>query len=313
MDTPIYLASGAISVIGSCTLACKHCYSESSPVTEGMYSLDEIERMLEIFNAKSIRHVFLGGGEPLLHPQIDLAIQRAKILGFNVSLSSNGQLITPQILEKLYLAGLSHDFSISLDGHTAVINDRIRGRGAFVTTLRGMYELNKFGNILWGVNYVACHPNLGSAVTTAKLGRQLGASYFNLIRFSNSGRGIIHKDRLWITDEEFGGEIAELQKLFACLGDFYGDIYLYDLRGGLAGITTSNFSDPRFKGIPSGISIHHQGGVDLTPARIRLGNCKTENLEAILKRIEEPGTQEEYRKWLRGERQGVHQPRKGLL
>lgn len=306
------LAGGAVSILGTCTLACKTCYSNSSPAVRDAYTLPELRGILDIFMTYGIQHVFLGGGEPLLHPSLPEIFAHAKSIGMSASISSNGHLITRKILERLADVGLTHDFSVSLDGPDEKTNTFLRGKNAFLPTLRGMYELMKFGKIVWGVNFVSAKPNLGKALATAQMAQRIGASYFNLIKFSPFGRGVMHLDTLQITYAEFHREKRSLTTVFPQLGAFYGDIYLYDLAGISRYGMESYFDAPQFDGIPSGISIEAEGRVELTPAKIFLGNCRQEGLDSILKRLDSEDILGLYHDWLSGKRKGVHQVQRAI-
>lgn len=303
----LHLAGGAVSIIGTCTLACKTCYSNSSPAVRDAYTLPELQRIFDIFAEHGIQHVFLGGGEPLLHPSLSEIFAYAKGVGMSVSISSNGQLITQEILSRLAVAGLTHDFSVSLDGPDEKTNSFIRGRNAFVPTLRGMYELMKFGKIVWGVNFVSAKPNLGKALATAEMARRLGASYFNLIKFSPFGRAVMHLNALQITYDEFHQERESLEAVFPRMGTFYGDIYLYDLADVSRYGMESYFDAAQFEGVPSGISIEAGGRVDLTPSKIFLGNCRQEDISSILGKLDSKDVLHCYSDWFSGKRRGVHQ------
>ncbi len=302
------LSSAAITVTGSCTLVCKHCYSDSSPRVTDQFTFEELKRILSDVKLNGIEHVFLGGGEPLLHPRLSDVVALAKGKQLNVAVSTNGQLITYEILARLLDAGLTHDLSVSLDGPTAKINDYARGKGSFAKTLQGMYILNRFGKIVWGLNQVVYRQNLGFSGQTADLAKRLGASYFNLIRFTPFGRGRLFSQELTVTKEEYLTEAATLDKKFSRMGNFYNDVLLYDLIGGLAGRAVSYFDDDRFGKMPLGISVERDGVVYLTPARIFLGNCKTSALASVLDKLSDPATEENFEKWRRNQWMGVHQP-----
>lgn len=307
-----HLAGGAVSILGTCNLACKTCYSNSSPAVGDTYTLPELQRILDIFAKYGIQHVFLGGGEPLLHPSLPEIFAYAKSAGMSASISSNGQLITQEILTRLASAGLTHDFSVSLDGPDEKTNSFIRGRNSFVPTLRGMYELMKFGKIVWGVNFVSTKPNLGKALATAEMAQRLGASYFNLIKSTPFGRAVMHLNALQITYDEFHRERESLGAVFPRMGTFYGDIYLYDLAGVSRYGMESYFDAPQFEGVPSGISIEAGGRVDLTPSKILLGNCRQEDIGVILERLGSQDVLHRYSDWFSGKRRGVHQVQRAM-
>lgn len=302
----IRLASGAISVVGACTIACGHCYSNSSPMSRGGFDIAEIAGFMDTFKSYGMEHVFLAGGEPLLHPDLPFAVRYGLSIGLRVSVSTNGHLLDFETARSLADAGMTHDLSISLDGPNARVNDLIRGRGSFESALLGMYAVQTHTDILWGVNYVSCRINLGEALETANLAARMGASYFNLVRFTLSGRGIANRGAYMIDDGEYLSEIDSLSEEYQRMGEFYGDIYLFDLTGDLADTATSYFNHSKFESMPSGISIDSAGDVQLTPAGVRLGNCRNVPLSTIIESIGSPEVAAMYGMWLRGEREGVH-------
>jgi hypothetical protein len=112
-----------------------------------------------------------------------------------------------------------------------------------------------------------------------------------------------------IDDTDFFDEAASIDHSYTRIGDYYGDIFLYDLVGNLQKGTNSYFDDPRFDGIPSGISISAHGPVELTPAKVLIGNCRSEDISTILQRLSSSDVLSQYSQWLRWERDGVHRPR----
>jgi len=304
----IYLSSLAISIIGRCPLACKHCYELSGPNVSGQFNFEQVKNLIDIFKTKGIKHVFFGGGEPLCNPELPLMIKYVTDLGIHANISTNGHPISEEILEKLYNAGLTHDFSVSLDGPNIVVSDSVRGKGSFIPSIQGMYKLNKFGKILWGVNFVSCKLNYGYALDTALLAEKLGASYFNLIRVTPLGRGKSNKDRLLISDEEYKKESSFVSSVFNSFGNLYNDVLLYDLSGTLITNAKSYFNDKDFKGLPSGISVNHLGDISLTPANIKLGNYFENSMLEIVDCLESSRINNLYNLWLKNELVGIHQP-----
>lgn len=117
-------------ILTACNLSCKHCYINKDQHGTTTLSKEKIAQWLSLFAAKdkNTNLIFLGG-EPTLHPDLAYAIARAKDLGFQVTVDSNGYLFnnllektTPQLLDYL---------SFSLDGPDGEVNDPIRGVGVF--------------------------------------------------------------------------------------------------------------------------------------------------------------------------------------
>src|SRR5262249_57621140 len=58
--------------------------------------------------------ITFSGGEPTLHPELDLLIQRVRSLGALCTLITNGYLLTPDRIRQLNSAGLDY-LQISID------------------------------------------------------------------------------------------------------------------------------------------------------------------------------------------------------
>lgn len=95
-----------------CNLSCAYCneYDEvSKPVSiQTMYR--RIDRLAEL----GTTIVTISGGEPLLHPDLDLIIGRIRQHGILAGMITNGYLLTAERIHKLNRAGLDH-LQISID------------------------------------------------------------------------------------------------------------------------------------------------------------------------------------------------------
>jgi MoaA/NifB/PqqE/SkfB family radical SAM enzyme len=98
--------------IRRCNLACTYCNEfdkDSDPVpTEEM--LKRIDKLCSL--GTSI--ITFSGGEPTLHPDLDLLIRRARKGGAITTVITNGYLLVPERIERLNDAGLDY-LQISID------------------------------------------------------------------------------------------------------------------------------------------------------------------------------------------------------
>ncbi len=117
-------------ILTACNLSCRHCYINKAQHGVETLSRERIEKWLALFAdpGKKANLIFLGG-EPTLHPDLPFAIQKAKELGFFVTVDSNGFLFH-DLLEKT-TPDLLDFLSFSLDGPDAATNDPLRGKGVF--------------------------------------------------------------------------------------------------------------------------------------------------------------------------------------
>lgn len=99
-------------VMRRCNLACAYCneYDKtSSPVPLKRLS----ERLLRLAELKT-EIVTFTGGEPLLHPELDAVIRRARNLGLTTGMITNAYFLQPERIEALNEAGLQY-LQISID------------------------------------------------------------------------------------------------------------------------------------------------------------------------------------------------------
>ena len=95
-----------------CNLSCTYCneyddFSKPVPI-ETMYErLDHLGKL-------GTTIVTISGGEPLLHPELDLIIARIRKNGIIAGMITNGYLLTAERIQRLNRAGLDH-MQISID------------------------------------------------------------------------------------------------------------------------------------------------------------------------------------------------------
>src|SRR5579863_4723114 len=95
-----------------CNLACAYCNEyddKSKPVAiETMYQ--RLDRLADL----GTTIITISGGEPLLHPELDLIIARIRKHGMIAGMITNGYLLTAERIQRLNSAGLDH-LQISID------------------------------------------------------------------------------------------------------------------------------------------------------------------------------------------------------
>ncbi len=95
-----------------CNLACSYCneYDAASKPVPRDVMLARIDKLAELGTAV----LTISGGEPMLHPDLDLLVAHGRRRGMIVTLISNGYYLSPDRIEKLNAAGLDH-LQISVD------------------------------------------------------------------------------------------------------------------------------------------------------------------------------------------------------
>jgi MoaA/NifB/PqqE/SkfB family radical SAM enzyme len=95
-----------------CNLACAYCNEfddHSKPV-----SIDVMYQRLDRLAKLGTSIITISGGEPLLHPDLDLLIARVRKHGMISGMITNGYLLTAERIQRLNRAGLDH-LQISID------------------------------------------------------------------------------------------------------------------------------------------------------------------------------------------------------
>jgi len=160
-----------------CNLHCRHCYI--NPEQHGTRTLDiaTIERWLALFADRhpSANVIFLGG-EPTLHPDLSLAVKKARELAYaSVTIDTNGYLFH-DILDKTTPAEVDF-FSFSLDGPRPSVNDPLRGEGSFEACTRGIAAAKVRGFDV-SLIYTVSRANIDQLHAMPPLLAQLGVDRF---------------------------------------------------------------------------------------------------------------------------------------
>ena len=95
-----------------CNLSCTYCneYDDSSkPV-----AIDVMYRRLDRLAKLGTTIITISGGEPLLHPDLDLIVAHIRKRGIIAGMITNGYLLTAERIQRLNRAGLDH-LQISID------------------------------------------------------------------------------------------------------------------------------------------------------------------------------------------------------
>jgi MoaA/NifB/PqqE/SkfB family radical SAM enzyme len=95
-----------------CNLSCTYC-NEYDDVSKPV-AIETMYERLDHLASLGASIVTISGGEPLLHPDLDLIIARIRRNGMIAGMITNGYLLTADRVKRLNLAGLDH-LQISID------------------------------------------------------------------------------------------------------------------------------------------------------------------------------------------------------
>lgn len=184
--------------LSRCNLACRHCYSESSPKASSFLTRDQALGALAQAARWGYKRLSISGGEPLLYPWLRDILIAAKELGLATSVVSNGMLIDrPGAIDALRCADI---VSLSVDGMAAT-HDAVRGQeGAFSRVKASMDRLSDAG-ISFGVSCGVGPANVGEMDAIAAFVHSAGASLLQFHPLEASGRAQSSHEELVLDDE----------------------------------------------------------------------------------------------------------------
>ena len=133
-----------------CNLECTHCLNASGPREPWLKPLAPAVARRAIAEAETlgVREIYFTGGEPFLHAQI-LPLLETSLAVAPTTVLTNGTVMTEATADGLRAlaaaARYSLEIRVSLDDVDPVLNDRIRGEGAWAAAIRTLRRLEDRG------------------------------------------------------------------------------------------------------------------------------------------------------------------------
>jgi radical SAM protein with 4Fe4S-binding SPASM domain len=161
-----------------------------------------------ISTVPEFKMLVLTGGEPFLRPDIYKIIKYAKNLGFEVTIATNGTLLTSDVVKKLSALDVA-GVAISLDFTNPRSQDSFRGmHGAWKMAIEGMKNAIKEGLYLQ-VNITLSRLNLTELPQLLTMADEMSSCVVLLYQLQPLGRGELIRE-LTLTREEFSYVIEKL-------------------------------------------------------------------------------------------------------
>jgi mycofactocin biosynthetic radical S-adenosylmethionine protein MftC len=154
-----------LEVTQGCNLSCSMCYREAGKTLDDEMNTVEILGLIGNLSTLGVHELRITGGEPTTRPDLLELVDAAVSAGLYVSLGSNG--VWPKGLACKLISRPIGRYLISLEGDR-VVNDALRGRGAFDRTLESIDQLVTAGRSV-RVNTMLTRITLGHLEETAAL------------------------------------------------------------------------------------------------------------------------------------------------
>lgn len=190
-----------LNITENCNLRCRHCGVTDGSKKKDYLTTRQIFRIIDEAKEAGVDVVTISGGEPLLREDclsiLSYAAQRVK-----TALCTNGTLIDDKTAQ--VLADLNVSVQISLDGPQASVHDFMRGKGAFVRTMKA---LDLLGNSGVKKKVILCatvsRNNLGHIPALLTLAAKIDPSQLRFVPLQKMGMARSHWDELAPSSQEY--------------------------------------------------------------------------------------------------------------
>ena len=176
------------NVTRRCNLLCAHCYTASTDRrARNELTTSEARSVVEDLADFGIPALLFSGGEPLLRDDVFELMSLSASLGVQAVLSSNGTLLTDEVVARLRDAGVTR-VGVSLDGMEAT-NDRFRGKArAFQEALAGIRRCQEAGFRV-SLRFTLTRNNLAELDDIFSLAEREGIPRLCIYHLAYAGRG----------------------------------------------------------------------------------------------------------------------------
>lgn len=257
-----------------CNLACVYCYSDAGRRSQNELTLDEIrDAIRQGIECGARRVIVIGGGEPLLHPDIDEILEELHAHGVAIDLFTNGTCITPRIARRLFELGVEP--VVKLNSLRPKVQDALAGRdGAWDQIRRGIDCLIDAGyggecGARLGIESIVCAPNYLEIPEMWRWARDRGiVPYFEMITFQGRARA----------RADLNVSVEQLKRLFDKLSEIDREHY------GREWVPQPPIAALNCSRLEYSCTITSTGYVQpCTGVDIKLGNIRHNRLAAILR------------------------------
>jgi len=205
-----------------CNLHCVHCLSDAGGSAGNELTTPECRVLVDQLTGLKVFQVNIGGGEPFIREDFLDLLGYSHEKGLVTCVSTNGMLIDDRLAKRLSAYNMLY-LQVSLDGATAEVNDRIRGKGTYRKILEAIDCFARQG-VRFSINTVLTRTNYSQLDELRKLANGYG-SELRVSRFRPSGRAkgsreelAPHKDQLesfahWLE----GHDLVRTGDSFFCL------------------------------------------------------------------------------------------------
>jgi MoaA/NifB/PqqE/SkfB family radical SAM enzyme len=160
-----------LEITNRCNLQCLTCLTDSGTPRAREMDHVQISGLLKKLYLAGAESIFYTGGEPLLKERFIDILDDAGTLGYRQELTTNGTVVTDKLVDAFLRNRTT--VNVSIDGSNALVNDRIRGAGAFSLATSAIERLTT-AKLRTRLVSVVHGGNSHQLVEIGKLARDLG-------------------------------------------------------------------------------------------------------------------------------------------
>lgn len=192
---PFHLKDDSIRILWEitprCNMNCKHClfFQANQKGIKQELSTEEVMKIIHnVAQDKSVKAIWLSGGEPLLREDIVSVCQEITDCGIEPSLSTNGVLLTSDLISHLHQAGVNY-IHLSLDGAKAETHNRLRGVPFAYEQLMKVMDLLNNSPIRTGASFMVTEESIDEVEDVVEIALEKGLSVMSFYLVAELGRG----------------------------------------------------------------------------------------------------------------------------
>ena len=199
LSAPIHVF---LSCTAECNFNCIHCFSRSGAKRANELTTKEITALIDDMADSGCFKLSIGGGEPLLRPDLPTIIQHANARDVSVTLSTNAAIASHEIVDSL--TGLKIDrIKVSIPAGTGGTANRIRAKpDALEDAKIGIDRLKRL-NVPLVLHAVVMQANLGELDEMLSISEQVGVPKMAFTIMLPAGRAAE------IPDEQLSPDMAQ--------------------------------------------------------------------------------------------------------
>jgi MoaA/NifB/PqqE/SkfB family radical SAM enzyme len=179
-----------------CNLNCLHCITDCGKPRANELPKGAALRAVRVMKKLGCKFLMITGGEPLCCPFLQDILQECRLRDVKVSFMTNGFSINGDFVNRC--RGFVDSVGVSLDGSSADVNDRVRGRGSFE---KACYAVSVFsGAFPTSVYVVASRNSINDIEGICRLAFSLGAVSVRVSEITMAGGAIEHGSLLALSE-----------------------------------------------------------------------------------------------------------------